>query len=78
MSHKKGFQFGNEDWAEAQQNYWNAWSDMCQKAMVSAAPEKAGNPWAEGLEQWWKVMSGKTPEQSRDHFGRIVEQAQSL
>jgi len=78
MSEKKGSPFSNEDWAEAQQNYWNAWSDMCEKAMGSAASSKPENPWAEGLEQWWKAMSGTAPEQSRDYFSRMVEQGQGF
>ncbi len=78
MSKQTGLPFDGEDWAEAQQNYWNAWSDLCQQAMAGTAPGKADHPWAAGLEQWWKLLSGKAPEQSREYFERIVEQGQGF
>lgn len=65
---------GNEwmdAWLEAQQKYWQAWADMAQRGMRT--PEAARNPFADGLDQWWKAVSTLTPPDGREVFDRLLE-----
>lgn len=69
-------------WADAQQNYWNAWSGMMQTGFTPQNP-MAGNAggmpqnmWATGLEQWWQAFNQQqTPanNQFEDVFQRVVD-----
>lgn len=75
-------------WADAQQNYWNAWSGMMQAGFT---PQNMQNPmagatgnmhsmpqnmWAKGLEQWWQAFNQQqtpTNNQFADVFQRVVD-----
>ena len=59
------------DWLEAQQGYWKAWSDLAQRGMK--APEAPKNPWAEGVNQWWQAVSPMTPPSGRDVFDKLMD-----
>lgn len=58
------------DWLEAQQGYWKAWSDLAQHGMK--APEAPKNPWAEGINQWWQAVSPMAPASGRDVFDKVM------
>jgi len=58
------------DWMQAQQGYWKAWSDLAQRGMK--APEAPKNPWADGLNQWWQAVSPMAPASGRDVFDKVM------
>lgn len=63
-----------KNWSDAQQRYWNAWSDLSTMGKVGAQPSFGTPAWTQGLEQWWKAVSPHTtPGASTDAFQRMVE-----
>ncbi|UOG93413.1 MAG: class III poly(R)-hydroxyalkanoic acid synthase subunit PhaE [Candidatus Thiothrix sulfatifontis] len=64
-----------KNWSDAQQRYWNAWSDLSKMGQPQAVPGFGAAPaWTQGLEQWWKAVSPHTvPGASTDAFQRMVE-----
>lgn len=68
-----------KNWSDAQQRYWNAWSDIAKMGQPAAAPGVDAGfgtapAWTQGLEQWWKAVSPHTvPGASTDAFQRMVE-----
>jgi class III poly(R)-hydroxyalkanoic acid synthase PhaE subunit len=66
----------NEQWAEAQQKYWNAWMDLARRGMESATPatpRAPANPWAGALDHWWKAMAPEAPRPAQDVFSQMLE-----
>jgi len=63
-----------KNWSDAQQRYWNAWSDLSTMGKASAQPGFSAPAWTQGLEQWWKAVSPHTSQGSAtDAFQRMVE-----
>jgi len=64
-----------KNWSDAQQRYWNAWSDLSKMGQPQAVPGFGAAPaWTQGLEQWWKAVSPHAvPGASTDAFQRMVE-----
>jgi class III poly(R)-hydroxyalkanoic acid synthase PhaE subunit len=64
-----------KNWSDAQQRYWNAWSDLSTMGKVTGAQPSFSTPaWTQGLEQWWKAVSPHTSQGSAtDAFQRMVE-----
>ena len=74
-----------KNWSDAQQRYWNAWSDLSTMGKAGVQPgfgapnfggvQGFGAPaWTQGLDQWWKAVSPHTaPGASTDAFQRMVE-----
>ncbi|WGZ93667.1 MAG: class III poly(R)-hydroxyalkanoic acid synthase subunit PhaE [Candidatus Thiothrix putei] len=72
-----------KNWSDAQQRYWNAWSDLSKMGQPQAVPNfgagfgsgfGAAPAWTQGLEQWWKAVSPHAvPGASTDAFQRMVE-----
>lgn len=64
-----------DDWLQAQQNYWAAWSELArrgaQPSQGSAEPAKP--PLADGLEQWWRAVSPLAPPAGRELFDKLME-----
>jgi len=63
-----------EAWVDANRRYWEAWSSVFHEGQASAGGS-ARPPWAESLEQWFKLMAPPMPPTSRDIFERLTEQA---
>ena len=59
------------DWLESQQGYWKAWGELAQRGM--RAPEAPKNPWADGINQWWKAVSPMAPPEGRDVFDKLMD-----
>lgn len=60
-----------ENWLNTQQKYWNAWTEMAQSGMK--APDTPKNPWADGINQWWRAVSPMTPPSGRDVFDKLMD-----
>ncbi len=68
--------FWNSAWMETQQNYWQTWSDMSQKAMGLRKP--AATPWESALDHWWQAVSPAAPSASRDFMGKMLDQGKAF
>jgi class III poly(R)-hydroxyalkanoic acid synthase PhaE subunit len=73
--------FSPEPWLDAQRKYWDAWMDMTRQASsAGAARQTPDNPWAAGLDQWWKAVSpmtsGSTPL-LQDFFDKLIGMGKS-
>lgn len=70
--------FWDQDWMEANQRYWEAWTRVWRHptAPADSAPATAASEpgWAEALDRWWQLMNPATPLGSRDVFERLIEQ----
>lgn len=60
-----------EGWVNAQQQFWNDWSEMARKTMQSKNEPSPGM-WAEGLDQWWKAVSPGTPAPVQDLYDKLL------
>ena len=70
---------GNIDWGEFQRKYWEAWRAIGRQSLSALSPQKShGNPWAEALDHWWNAMSGSTPPEISDFYGKLVEQGKAF
>lgn len=82
MASQDSFNLWNTDWMDAQKRYWDAWSAMAAVApgntMPGAFAPQASNPFSAGLENWWKAMSASAPEQTREHWERVVGQGKGF
>ncbi len=61
-------------WLEAQKRYWDAWAEMAQRGLDTATggSREPANPWADGMEQWWKAVSPSAPKPAQDVFSQLV------
>jgi len=68
--------FSSEPWLDAQRKFWDAWMDMTRQASTVASKDQAAdNPWADGLDQWWKAVSPMTSGTApllQDFFDKLV------
>lgn len=60
-----------DDWLSAQQSYWKSWADLTQRGMQ--APAAPRNPWADGIDQWWRAVAPMTPPAGRDVFDKLMD-----
>lgn len=63
-------------WANAQQQYWQSWFDLAQKANPALSvkpPEPPPNPWSQSFDFWGKLMSGAAPTESRDWVEKMFD-----
>lgn len=58
-------------WLEAQQGYWQSWSDLAKRG--TQAPEAARSPWSEAVNQWWKAVAPMAPGEGREVFDRLMD-----
>jgi class III poly(R)-hydroxyalkanoic acid synthase PhaE subunit len=68
--------FWNNDWLETQQKYWQAWTDMSQKAMGMRQPVAA--PWEKALDHWWQAVSPAAPDLGKDFMGKMLDQGKAF
>jgi poly[(R)-3-hydroxyalkanoate] polymerase subunit PhaE len=68
------------EWIEANQRYWDAWTNLWPPSSVpsSSAADAPTIPWAEALEQWRKLMSPPTPPSSRELMEHLMEQGKAF
>lgn len=83
MSDKNPFSFWNTDWVQAQRKYMEACSALGGSKGNNAARAGAGNgqdanPWNKALEFWWQSISNSAPDETRDFYGKLVDQTQSF
>ncbi len=81
MTEKASETVFDSDWFRLQQQYWDAWYGLSKRAMeaVGSTPaELPANPWAEGLEQWWKALAPAAPEQGREVFEQLLGQGRNF
>jgi class III poly(R)-hydroxyalkanoic acid synthase PhaE subunit len=73
--------FSSEPWLDAQRKFWDAWMDMTRQASTAATKDQAvDNPWADGLDQWWKAVSPMTSGTApllQDFFDKLVGMGKS-
>lgn len=69
----------NEQWVEAQQQYWNAWMDMARRGMeqVVPAPKRPTNPWADALQNWWQAVTPEAPRSAENVLAQMLEMGKS-
>lgn len=81
MNDKNDNPFGDFDWLEAQRKYMDAWASFGKGTgnyPFSPASGPVEVPWAQALEFWWKSVESASPDESRDLFGKIVEQTKAF
>lgn len=65
-------------WLDAQRNYFDTMMDMTRRnaeVMTKSVTrdEPPANPFATGLDQWWKMMAPSMPEESRKVTERLMD-----
>lgn len=60
-------------WGDAQRNYWQSWLDLTQKMATPPKAEPPPNPWAQGFEQWAKLVGGAVPAESREWVAKLAD-----
>ncbi|MEE8320974.1 MAG: class III poly(R)-hydroxyalkanoic acid synthase subunit PhaE [Gammaproteobacteria bacterium] len=81
MNDKSDNPFGDFDWLEAQRKYMDAWTSFGKGTgnhPFSPASGPVDVPWVQALEFWWKSVESASPDQSRDFFGKMVEQTKAF
>ncbi|RME33678.1 MAG: class III poly(R)-hydroxyalkanoic acid synthase subunit PhaE [Gammaproteobacteria bacterium] len=81
MTEKESRTVFDNDWFRLQQQYWDAWQGLSKRAMeaLGTAPaEVPVNPWAEGLEQWWKAMAPIAPSEGQEVFEHLLDQGRNF
>ena len=68
-----------DNWLEANQRYWDAWTRLWDKPAERPVPGPQPDPgWAEAADRWWKVMTPPVPPSSRELFDRLLEQGKTF
>jgi len=67
-----------EAWVDAQRKYFDTWIDLTRRGTETLEkgfkPEATPtNPFLNGVEQWWKMMSPMIPEENRQVTSRLME-----
>lgn len=60
-------------WGDAQQKYWQSWLDLSRQSAGVPKNESAPNPWAQGFDQWAKLMTGAMPRESQDWASKLAD-----
>jgi class III poly(R)-hydroxyalkanoic acid synthase PhaE subunit len=60
-------------WGDAQQKYWQSWLDLSRQMAGVPKEEPAPNPWAQGFDQWAKLMTGAVPRESQDWASKLTD-----
>lgn len=68
--------FLNEEWLEAQRNYWSEWSARARQA--GAAGEPLSNPWEQELDRWWQTLAPGTPADIQELLEKTLAQGRQL
>jgi predicted flap endonuclease-1-like 5' DNA nuclease len=73
------------EWMKVQQNYWESWAQMAQKAATygPGTGQSAGIPdWTQGLDQWWKavgpIMSTGQSDPASDMMQRVMDMSRNF
>lgn len=69
------------EWLNAQQNFWQSWTDMASKSGLNAfapASQEKHPQWTDGLEQWWQAVSPQTPDVVSDMFQRVLDMGKNF
>jgi class III poly(R)-hydroxyalkanoic acid synthase PhaE subunit len=68
-----------DNWLEANQRYWDAWTKVWEKPAGVASPDAPPElTWADAADRWWKLMTPPVPPSSRELFDRLVEQGKAF
>jgi class III poly(R)-hydroxyalkanoic acid synthase PhaE subunit len=81
MNDKKSNPFKDFDWLEAQRQYLNAWESFglgTKNKESSSSSSPIDVPWVQALDFWWKSVESASPNESRDFFGKVVEQTRAF
>ena len=68
--------FLNDDWLEAQRNYWAEWSARVGKEGTTG--ETSANPWEQALNQWWQTLAPTAPLQIQELLEKTLAQGRQL
>lgn len=72
----KGFPFWSEDWARAQQQFWDSWASLARAG--GGQPSPARDPWSEALQQWWQAVSPAAPDPVQEFYDHLVRQGRGF
>lgn len=81
MAANEGMNPWSTDWMDAQKRYWDAWSTLAALTPGQPAPgvfAPPSFPWGDGLEHWWKAVSGGVPAESREYCERLMTQSKGF
>jgi class III poly(R)-hydroxyalkanoic acid synthase PhaE subunit len=81
MKDKKYNPFKDFDWLEAQRQYLNAWESFglgSNDKGSSSSTDPIDVPWVQAIDFWWKSVESAAPSESRDFFGKVVEQTRAF
>jgi BMFP domain-containing protein YqiC len=68
--------FLNDDWLEAQRNYWAEWSARAGQSGGGAEP--ALSPWEQALNQWWQSLAPTAPRMVQELLEKTLAQGRQL
>lgn len=68
--------FLNEEWLEAQRNYWSAWE--ARAGSKGAAGASQSNPWEQALDQWWQALAPNAPPGIQELLEKTQAQGRQL
>jgi class III poly(R)-hydroxyalkanoic acid synthase PhaE subunit len=68
--------FWNEEWLQAQQKYWERWTEMSRQAMGLEKP--AASPLESAMDHWWQGVAPATNDFNRDFMQKMMEQTKSF
>ena len=64
-------------WAEAQQNYWNVWTDLALQALTQTGRDPEGvTTWPEALQRWWEAVAPHYSQADSELLKRLISQGQ--
>jgi len=68
--------FLNEDWLEAQRNYWAEWS--ARVGQEGTAGKSSANPWEQALNQWWQTLAPSASPKIQELLEKTLAQGRQL
>ena len=71
---------GLQDWLRGQQQFWQAYQDMAKQGGSAAGlgASTPTNPWAQGLEQWWKAATPQAADPVSQMFQQVVNMGKNF
>lgn len=63
-----------DGWMDAQRAYWQSWANLARRG--TPAPEAPGNPFTDGLSQWWRTLAPMAPDAGKEVFDRLIQASQ--
>ncbi len=68
--------FWNEEWMQAQQKYWESWTEMSRQAMGLEKP--AASPLESAMDHWWQGIAPAGNDFNRDFMQKMMDQTKSF